>query len=311
MKRARLRAFAVLALLVVTLAGSARITQFTETALYGGQITLARQSQYQRIVLTEKAGDFSLYLNGNLQFSSKDEHRYHEALVHPAMSSAAQHARVLIGGGGDGLAAREVLSWPGVERVVLVDLDPSVTALGRNHPRLSELNEHSLSDPRVSVINRDAMTEFEALDEEFDVAILDFPDPSNYSLGKLYSLSFYRTVYQRLAPDGALSVQSTSPLFAPRAFWCVVTTLEQAGFFAVPYHAFVPSFGDWGYVLGTKRPKAIPTRLPEVPLGYLDERELANLFALPNDEKRVQSAVNRLNTQALVSYYLDDWGRFN
>lgn len=311
MKRARLRALAVLVLLVATLFGSARITEFAETALYGGHVILAEQSAYQRIVLTEHGAEISLYLNGNLQFSSKDEHRYHEALVHPAMASAARHERILIGGGGDGLAVREVLKWPGVEAVVLVDLDREVTNLGLYHPRVTALNEGALSDPRVTVINRDAMTEFSNLPGQFDVVLLDFPDPSNYSLGKLYSLRFYRTVRDKLAEDGALAVQSTSPLFARHAFWCVVTTLERAGFAVRPYHAFVPSFGDWGYALATKRPTHRPTRLPDARLEYLDREELENLFALPRDVRRVETASNRLNTQALVGYYLDEWGRFN
>jgi spermidine synthase len=295
----------------VTIAGSARIAEFAETALFGGEIVVAKNSPYQRIVLTKRGHETAMYLNGNLQFSSRDEYRYHEALVHPAMATAARTQRVLIGGGGDGLAVREVLKWPEVRSVTVVDLDRSVTDLGKHHPQLVLLNERALADERVTIINDDAMTEFERLSGKFDVVLLDFPDPSSYSLGKLYSTRFYRIVRSKLSAGGALAVQSTSPLFARRAFWCVVSTIESVGLHALPYHAFVPSFGDWGYVLAKSEPISPPTELPPLKLSYLDDRNLRSLFALPADLGRVPTAVNQLNTQALVSYYLEDWGRFN
>jgi spermidine synthase len=251
-----------------------------------------------------------LFLNGNLQFDSRDEHRYHEALVHPAMAVAKSPARVAVGGGGDGLAVREVLKHRGVGSVTLVDLDPAMTALATGNDALSKLNDHALFDPRVTVVNADAMVWFAQTDELFDVIILDFPDPSNYSLGKLYSRELYDTMKRRLAPRGALVVQSTSPLFARRAFWCVVTTLEQSGFSTIPYHAFVPAFGEWGYVLATHDPVAWPTALPGLSLRYLSAGVLASLPHFGPDLARVVTRVNRLNNQALVAYYLDAWARF-
>ncbi len=306
----RVRGFFVLALLIVAFAKASWITRFAESITFGGKVVAAVRSEYQRTVLVERTGAHDLYLNGHLQFSSHDEHRYHEALVHPAMASVPHPRRILIGGGGDGLAVREVLKWSSVTSITLVDLDRTVTHLAATNPVLTELNGRAFSDPRVRVVNRDAMLAFHELEGPFDVILLDFPDPSNYSLGKLYSERFYRIAYRLLAEHGALAVQSTSPELARQAFWCVVTTLEHAGFRTAPYHTFLPSFGDWGYVLATKHGRPVPRPLPR-PMKYLDEVTLEALFKLPRDMERVPTEVNHLNTQALVGYYLDEWGQLN
>ena len=309
--RVRWLAATVAVLLLGVLFQAERLTSFAEAGLYRERVTLAQQSAYQRIVLVESGGSKNLYLNGNLQFSSADEHRYHEALVHPAMATAEHPSSVLIGGGGDGLAVREVLKWPDVERVVVVDLDQQITDLARRHPDFVQLNQNALNDPRVTVANADAMVWFAQSREVFDVVILDFPDPSNFSLGKLYSLRFYRTALERLRPGGALVVQSTSPHFARAAYWCVVSTLRRAGFVARPYHVFVPSFGEWGYVLATRSAVKPPAQLPALTLRYLDSTILRSMLDFPPDMSEVPARINRLNNQALVSYYLDAWKRWN
>jgi spermidine synthase len=311
MAGARVRAIVVTLIVLVALALAERVTELGETALYRGNVVHAEQSRYQRIVLLERGGAFQLFLNNNLQFSSRDEHRYHEALGHPAMGTAARHARVLIGGGGDGLALREVLRWPDVQTVTLVDLDERVTTLARTHPRLTELNRGALDDRRVQVVSDDAMVFIAESRETFDVVVLDFPDPSNFSLGKLYSERLYRGVRRRLAPDGALVVQATSPQFARSSFWCIENTLSHAGFRTRPYHVFVPSFGDWGFVLAKVGDFAVPTQLPPDRLRYLDGPALRALFVFPPELERVETRVNRLNNQALVNYYLGEWSRFD
>lgn len=307
----RARAVVVTLALFVLLAVSGRVTALTEAQLYPGRIFHAEQSAYQRIVLSERGAGFELFLNGNLQFSSLDEHRYHEALVHPAMGAAARRARVLIGGGGDGLAAREALRWPEVEALTLVDLDPAMTRLATSDQRLRRQNQGSLTDPRVRVVNADAMTWFASSTERFDVIILDFPDPTNYSLGKLYSSRFYASARERLADDGALVVQSTNPELARRAYWCIAHTLEAAGLTLRPYHVFLPSFGDWGFLLAKRRAFPVPTALPPAPLRYLDRRTLPALFELPPDLAELPTRANRLDNQALVAYYLAAWARFD
>jgi spermidine synthase len=310
MRRARWRAGLVFSGLLVAFICADDINRYAESLTFDGTVVSAESSEYQRSVLVRRGQDHEFYLNGHLQFSSRDEHRYHEALVHPAMAAVKSPRRVLIGGGGDGLAVREVLRWPSVESVHLVDLDPMVTRLAQQQPVLLALNSGALSDRRVTVFNEDAMLAFRQLEPGYDVIILDFPDPSTYSLGKLYSLRFYRQVRRLLAKGGALSVQSTSPQLANRSFWCVVATLEKAGLKPHPYHAFLPSFGDWGYVLGTKQRHPSFSALPSG-LKYLDDGRLEALFKMPKDMQRPVTDINRLGSQALVSYYLDEWGALN
>ena len=136
-------------LLLAAFVGAGRFVTFLENQLYQDEILLAEDTPYQRLVVTRWRQDVRLYLNGHLQFSSVDEYRYHEALVHPAMCLAERRANILILGGGDGLAAREVLKHEGVERIDLVDIDPAVTGLFRDHPMLSRLNRGSLRHPRT------------------------------------------------------------------------------------------------------------------------------------------------------------------
>jgi spermidine synthase len=309
--RARVRAVLVVVSLAALLAFAGRTTELAERALYPGDVLYARDTAYQRIVVARHGSGFDLFLNGNLQLSSLDEYRYHEALVHPAIAAARTRRRVAIGGGGDGLAVREALKWPEVESVTLVDIDPAMTELARSYPDLRSLNGGSLDDGRVRVVNEDAMRFFAKSGESFDVVILDFPDPGTYAVGKLYTAEMYRDVERRLSPGGALVVQSSSPFLASATFSCIVRTLEAAGFSVRPYQAFVPSFGVWGFALARTQPFDVPTDLPPVALRFLDARSLAALFVLPHDLSAARAvAVNRLDNQALVGYYLDEWGRW-
>lgn len=308
---ARVRAVLVIAVLGLGLGLGRQIADLAEAHVYGGSLVHAEQSPYQRIVVARRGAAVQLYLSGNLQFSSDDEHRYHEALVHPAFGTARSRARVLVGGGGDGLALREIWRWPDVGAVTLVDLDARVTTLARTLPELVSLSRGSLDDPRLRLVNADAFKWLQASTDVFDVIVLDFPDPNQYSLGKLYSLAFYRSVREHLAPGGALVVQATSPLFARRSYWCVVSTLEAAGLHVRPYHAYVPSFGEWGYALAAREPFAVPSALPPAPLRWLDAATLRAAFELPADLARVAAPINRLDDQALVSTYQDEWSRWN
>ncbi len=306
----RARGAVVLALLGLGITQADRLTLLAEEGMYADEVVYARTSPYQRIVVTQSRSSFHLFLNGQLQFSSADEYRYHEALVHPAMEVAKDARNVLVLGGGDGLAVREILRHPQVERVTLVDLDPEVTRLARELVPLRQLNRDSLRDPRVSVVNDDAMKWLEKDIGAFDVAIVDFPDPSTYSLGKLYTTRFYRLLARHVAPTGAVAVQSTSPLMARRSFWCVAQTLEEAGFSVRPYHVAVPSFGEWGFMLAALRPIDLPDSLPPG-LRFLTVGALPSLFEFPHDMDRVPVEVNRLNNQVLVSYYEEEAARWN
>lgn len=300
---------AVVVLLLATAFGqAARLTDLAEHQVYANEVVHAETTPYQRIVVTRSPDDFQLFLSGALQFSSGDEYRYHEALVHPAMATAAEPRRVLVLGGGDGLAVREVLRHPLVERVTLVDLDPAVTRLAREFPPLVALNGDSLRDPRVTVVTADAM-QFLADDRGlYDVAIVDFPDPHSFSVGKLYTGTFYTRLAARLAPDGAVAVQSTSPRQAPRSYWCIAATLEEAGFFVRPYRCGVPSFGEWGFMLGALREVPVPAAVPDG-TRFLDAEFMQTLFVLPLDVARPEGIEpNRLATQVLVRTYEDELG---
>ncbi len=308
--RLRVKAVGLSLMLLVGLVLGDRLTTFYEDQLYAEDVVHASSSPYQRIIVTRGKRGFSLFLNGNLQFASIDEYRYHESLVHPAMVRAGGVGRVLILGGGDGLAAREVLRYPEVRSVTLVDLDPAITGLAANYAELAQLNGHALKDSRVRVINTDAMQFIAEGDARYDVVIVDFPDPNNFALGKLYTTGFYKLLKKRLAPDGVAVVQSTSPLFARRSFWCVNTTLKAAGFWTEPYHTLVPSFGEWGYVLVAHEAASRRRPLPEG-LRFLSEETLEVLTQFPSDMGPLPAEVNRLNNQVLVHYYEEEWRRWN
>jgi spermidine synthase len=306
----RLRAGVVLVLLLIGLIKANTITSMAEDEMFADEIIHSKDTPYQRIVITRGRAGFQLFLNGNLQFSSTDEYRYHEALVHPAMILANNPRRVLVLGGGDGLALREILKYQSVERVTLVDLDPNMTQLSSSFPLLTSLNHHAFDDPRLQVVNEDAFVWIEETTEQlYDAAILDFPDPNTFALGKLYTQRFYRMLKSRLTENAAVSVQSTSPMFARNSYWCIIRTLEAAGFAVKPYYTAVPSFGLWGYALARSSPFDIP-RSPPAGLRFLDDQTLVAMFSLSADIGPVPVEVNRLDNQVLVRYYEGEWKRF-
>jgi spermidine synthase len=311
--RLRVQACIVMALLLVAFIKADRLTSLAEDAMFADDIVYTKTTHYQRIVVTRGRAGFQLFLNGNLQFSSTDEYRYHEALVHPAMALAADGGRavrrVLVLGGGDGLAVREILRHPSVESVTLVDLDHEMTELSRRFPPLAELNQRAFEDPRVRVVNEDAMVWLEREEPPFDAAIIDFPDPNSFALGKLYTTRFYNLLKARLAPDAAVAIQCTSPLFARASFWCIVRTVEAAGFQVRPYHAAVPSFGVWGFALARRAPFDPPAEAPGG-LRFLERTSMAAMFVLPVDLGPVPVEINRLDNQALVRYYESEWRRY-
>src|SRR5262249_39198041 len=214
----------VLVGLGVGLAEAKHITTTAEDNIYADEIIFARDPRYQRIVLTRFKDALRLFLNSHLQFSSRDEYRYHEALVHPGLSAVPVPRRVLVLGGGDGLAVREILKYPQIEKITLVDLHPEMTSLFSQLPMLTALNQNSLTSPRVQVINADAFPWVDSNTDSFDLIVIDFPDPTNYSIGKLYTTAFYRAVARHLSTQGFLVVQSTSPMFARDSFWCIAET---------------------------------------------------------------------------------------
>ncbi len=304
-----------IAALLVTLAllagfvAAEKMQRWAEVANYAEPVIYARSTPYQRIVLTRNGDDLRLFLGGNLQFSSRDEYRYHEALVWPVLGRVANPHNILILGGGDGLAAREVLRERRVERITLVDLDPAMTQMFRETPMLAALNRGSLSSPKLKVINADAFRWVRTAQQSYDAIIVDFPDPTDFSIGKLYTESFYRELSRLLAPDGVMVVQSTSPLIAPRAYWTVAATLEAAGLKARGYHAYVPSFGEWGFTLAAHQPLTEAVTLP-ADNRFLTPATARSTLDFPPDMARPVVEANRLDNQALVREFANEWARY-
>lgn len=317
----RIRGVVVLTLLSVAFIKADHFTTLAEDESFQDPVVYSKTSRYQRIVITRTPAGFQLFLNNNLQFNSADEYRYHESLVHPAATVAASVKNVLVLGGGDGLAVREVLKHPTVETVTLVDLDPEMTALSQRFPPLAKLNANSLKDPRVTVINKDAMIWLEDAErlrnknrlprppENFDLIIIDFPDPNNFSLGKLYTRRFYRLMKSRLAADGAIGIQCTSPFLARKSYWCIMNTMQSAGLSVQPYHADVPSFGVWGFAIAKHQTFNPPTIAP-AGLKFLNDAVMKSLFVFPNDLGPLDTEINRLDNQILVQYYDQDISRW-
>ncbi len=271
---------AALALLATLLLSAHDIETTSRQRLYSDPIIAYRHTAYQEIVVTRRGNDTRLYLDGGLQFSTRDEYRYTESLVYPALGGGAHSVLVL--GGGDGLAARELLRQPGVERIVQVELDSAVIELART--TLREANGGSLDNPRINLVIGDAMTWLRGPGlKRFDAVIVDLPDPDTPVLGRLYSAEFYALAGHALAPNGLMVVQAGSPFSTATAFWRTVSTIRAAGYAVTPYHVHVPTFGDWGFALArrgdTGPTPTVPADAP--PLRFLNQRVLdaASVFS--------------------------------
>lgn len=308
----RLRGILVLLAMIIGIGMADAFTTWAEDEMYADPIVYTESSPYQRIVVTQNRAGFQLFLNGNLQFSSADEYRYHESLVHPAMiATDGPPRRVLVLGGGDGLALREVLAHPSVEEVTLVDLDPAMTGLAMRFPALVKLNKNAFADKRVTIVNDDASVWIDSQTAQWDVIVVDFPDPNTFNLGKLYTKAFYRRLLARLSPGGAVSVQATSPLFARKSYWCIIETMRAAGFVVKPYQVPVPSFGVWGFALARRVPFEPPKQAPaNLALRYVNAGALESMFEIPGDMLPVPVEINQLDNQALVRYYEREWRKW-
>jgi len=305
-----------------------------ENTLYKDQVIFSAHTHYQHITVTERTMDpqkspvYSLFINGRTQFSSIDENVYHEMLVHPVLAASAKQQNILIIGGGDGLAAREVLKW-NPKQITMLELDESMIEFFRqekfdeergkviNKPLL-ELNAYALSDPRMKITFGDAFNQVDELlnnNQLFDAIIVDLPDPSHPDLNKLYSDRFYLKLRHLLTGDGAIIVQSTSPYHAKNAFLSIGKTMKHAGFLHVEQmHQNVPSFGEWGWSIATKNGQSALTRLkqnPNLPVktSWLTNELMLGAFHFPAQyfSKIAQIKVNTLNSHVLYEYHQTAW----
>ncbi len=304
----RVKCLLVIALLGAGVAGASRFTLLAEEEIFQDEIVFAKTSAYQRIVLTHGRGSFQLFLNGSLQFSSADEYRYHEALVHPAFAAfeakGLKAKRVLVCGGGDGLAVREILKHPGVTEVVLVDLDPAMTEMAAKQPLLAELNRHALQDGRVKVLNMDAM-----------VALGEMAPGLRFDLGGSHGRRLFGGVPPAPRAEGApeprghrASVPGAASFLLGPPLLLVHRLRTRPGFSDAAH--LVPSFGVWGFSLASPAGLAVPGRtLPD--LRHLTDDTMQAMFAFPRDMDRLPSEVNRLDNQVLVHLYASEWKRWS
>lgn len=293
-RRMRILLALLLALILIVLSTAWFFTGTVEIIsrqeLYRDPVVKQERSQYQEIVVTRDARteDTRLFLDGDLQFASMDEYRYHETLVHPAL--AGPRARVLVLGGGDGMAVREILKYPDVEEVTLVDLDPAVVDLARTDPTFRDLNDNAFDDPRVQTVAADAFTWLrEENTETYDVVIADLPDPDDVATAKLYTIEFYGLIARAMTDESRLVVQAGSPYFAAQAYWGIGQSITEAGFSSTPYHVDVPSFGDWGYFLAAPHAAGSPpVELAEdaPPMRFATEAVLEASVVFPPDRDR-------------------------
>lgn len=278
------------------------ISNSVESGLYMDRVILIEQTPYQKIVMTKHRDDVRLFIDGNCQFSTADEYRYHEALVHIPMNEVDTRQNILILGGGDGLAVREVLKYPEVKKIDLVDLDAEMIRICSTDKNITDINENSLLSDKLNILNMDAYEYLENCSERYDVIIVDLPDPNTEVLNKLYSNIFYRMCGGCLTDSGVLVVQSTSPYYATKAFWCINKTIESEGFNVKAYHIEVPAFGDWGFNMASKRELSEEITF-DVETRYLTSDNVASLFTFGKDEVNLDVDINQLTRPVLMDYY--------
>ncbi len=277
-------------------------------SIYKHPLVYSENSNYQRIELTKNNSEFRLYLNGAIQFSSRDEYRYHEALVHVPLSQVAEPKRILVLGGGEGLVIRELLKYDQLSSVTLVDIDPAITQLAQENELLKRLNQEALDDDRVHIRHEDAFVFLKKDTAHYDAIIADLPDPTNETLSRLYTDAFYKLCLQRLTKKGVLCTQATSPHLTSNSFWSIATTISASGFnYIYPYQVYIPSFGNWGFVMAKRDPEFTLKLREELDLIYLDEEVFYHIFYFEKDIRKNNVEVNRLDKPILMDYYLEHW----
>lgn len=287
---------------------SDRLLGHWEDSFFTSKIIHSEQTPYQYLVLTKNKKDVRLYINRIIQFSSRDEYRYHEALGLLPLEVAPYKKSVLILGGGEGLLAREILKSSDVEKVTIVDLDGAVFKMAKENKYLREINKDALWNDRVELVTQDAFSFLNNSGESFDLIIGDLPDPSNDAVARLYSDSFYKLVKNRLSRFGVFATQATSPFHSRNAFWCISSTLDSVFNNVYPYHVYVPSFGDWGFVLASDFGLSPEKYEQKLPSKYMDSLIVKKMFYFENDiNKPTDIEINKLDSPELLDYYLKEW----
>lgn len=306
--------FLVLILLFAGMVNADNVIAHGEEMRYKDRVIYSKQTKYQKLVITQSNSDYWLFINGNQQLSTVDEIMYHEPLVHPVMKLCPNPRDVLILGGGDGCAAREVLKYHDVKNITLVDLDPEMTKIAVEHPVLSEINQHAMEHEKVTIINQDGYTFLEKESNYFDVIIIDFPDPKSIELGRLYSYEFYKLCYNSLKPNGLIVTQAGSPYFAARAYKCIDYTMGEAGFSTLPIHNQVITLGEWGWILGAKslskpqfKEALVKLDFEGIPTKWINNEAMTLMTSFGKDftiDPSDSTEINTIHNPVLFNYYL-------
>ena len=299
---------AILTLLISFTIYGTLLTSYAEKHLYFDQVIYEKQTAYQKIVVTksETNNDQRLFIDGHIQFSSRDEYRYHESLVHPLLSISGKRENVLILGGGDGLAVREILKYDDVKRIDLVDIDPEMTHLGQHLYQLAKLNQNSLNNEKVHIYNQDAFTFINQAGILYDRVIIDMPDPHNEAINKLYAKEFYKMITRRMNADAYLVSQSSSPFFTHKTFWCIAATLDSVFKETLSYHVNIPSFGAWGFNLARKNSAFPKTFNFDIKTKFINSATMQAATVFAKDTQRIESPVNTIMEPKLYQLYIDD-----
>lgn len=279
-----------------------------ENTIYKYPVIYNESSPYQNITITQQPDEFRLYLNEAIQFSSRDEYRYHEALTHIPLQQLEKVENVLLLGGGEGLAAREILKYPELVSLKIIDIDPAITKVSKKLDLISRLNQGSLIDDKVKVIHEDAFVFLKENRDQYDAIIIDLPDPSNEGLARLYSSSFYKLCLSKLNSRGVICTQATSPELSKKAFWCIESTIRHSGFrYTYPYHINIPSFGNWGFIMAKNSPTFTDKLREDLRYDFLENEMLNHIFYFPKDIRIANQEINRLDKPVLLDFYLDHW----
>ena len=295
-----------------------KVIDHGEEMRYKDRVIYSKQTKYQKLVITQSNEDYWLFINGNQQLSTVDEIMYHEPLVHPLLKLHPHPKDILILGGGDGCAAREILKYKSVQNITLVDLDPEMTRIAAEHPVLSEINQHAMEHEKITVINRDGYAFLEDKKNYYDIVIIDLPDPKTIELGRLYSYEFYKLCYKSLRPNGLIVTQAGSPYFAARAYKCIDMTMSEAGFATVPIHNQVITLGEWGWILGAKnlsktqfKNALVQLEFEDIPTKWISNEAMTLMTSFGKDfteDAKESVEVNTIHNPVLFNYYLKgDW----
>lgn len=309
------------AVLMIGLFLAEPIVLYGEQSRYREKVVFTKQTPYQKITVTQWQGDYWLYLNTGKQLSTFDEWMYHEPLVHPAMKLARSHKKILIMGAGDGCAIREVLKYPDVDSIVLVDLDAEMTAIGKNHPIFKQLNQAAYFSPKLKVINADAFNYIEDNKAFYDVIIADFPDPKSVEVNRLYTKEFYQICKKRLRPHGVFITQAASPYYTTKAFRTIEKTVAAAGFQVVPIHNHIYTFGEWGWIIGMQEPPAdrIKKQLQslhfkDIDVRWINQESMLMMTSFGRDLVKVDPEdleINTIHNPILYRYYAEgNWSYY-